>query len=132
MILRKSEIKKLCDKYNIKFVNAGDGSYRFLIHSKAFIESGWIDTWPEGHYNSFCKFYHNGRRGFVLHSIADIKNTYHNWKEGTLLLITNKDVDEKFNRKALCNYIETFMKDLKKEELKFLTEIKMRRIKQDF
>ena len=51
-----TDLNRIAKKFNLKFVDAGDYTYRFLYRDSCFGEYNWCKYFPEGHYKSFIEF----------------------------------------------------------------------------
>ena len=49
-------LNKIAAKFNLKFVDANDYTFRFLYRDSCFGEYNWVRYFPEGHYKSFIEF----------------------------------------------------------------------------
>lgn len=120
---------------NLRFAKKAN---RILIYSKCFVEYGWRDDYPEGHYMSFIYFHREGRNVYITHTapIDSIKKrtdltSYH----PCLGLKTVSCLEQGKPIKTfeeLKSYIEDFMKTLANKEIEFLMETKLKRIEKDF
>ena len=111
---------------------------RILIYSKCFVEYGWRDDYPEGHYMSFVYFDKEGRNVYITHTAPTdtIKKRSDLKSYPSCLGLTTKSCSEQGQSiktiEELKSYIEDFMKTLNKKEIDFLMETKLKRIEKDF
>lgn len=57
MIFSKEQLESIANKFGLKFIDAGDRTYRFLYHDSTFSPQNWARYFPEGQYKSFINFY---------------------------------------------------------------------------
>lgn len=57
MIFSKEQLEAIAKKFGLKFIDAGDRTYRFLYHDSTFSIHNWARYFPEGQYKSFINFY---------------------------------------------------------------------------
>lgn len=129
----------------VEYVNSMSPKLRFakkanriLIYSKCFVEYGWRDDYPEGHYMSFIYFHKEGRNVYITHTAP--KNTIIKRQDiksypQCLGLTTVSCLEQGISIKTfeeLKSYIEDFMKTLTEKEIDFLIKTKLKRIEKDF
>ena len=56
MNFTKEQLESIASKYSLKFIDAGDLTYRFLYHDSTFSIHNWSRYFPEGQYKSFIEF----------------------------------------------------------------------------
>lgn len=129
----------------VDYVNSKSPNLRFakktnriLIYSKCFVEYGWRDDYPEGHYMSFIYFHKEGRNVYITHTAPTdtIKERTDLKSYPSCLGFETMSCSEQGKSiktfEELKSYIEDFMKTLNKKEIDFLMETKLKRIEKDF
>jgi len=65
MIFTFEQLESIANKYGLKFVEAGDLTYRFLYHDATFSIHNWARYFPEGQYKSFINFRPYSKNQFI-------------------------------------------------------------------
>ena len=115
---------------NLRFAKKAN---RILIYSKCFVEYGWRDDYPEGHYMSFIYFHREGSEvkiTYVAPTVSIKKRSDISYPSYLGLITEPTCYIETFEE--LKSYIEDFMKALADKEIEFLIETKLKRIEKDF
>ena len=65
MIFTLEQLESIASKYSLKFIDAGDLTYRFLYHDSTFSIHNWASIFPEGQYKSFIEFIPYSKNLFI-------------------------------------------------------------------
>lgn len=134
VILSKKEINEICEKYDLKFSNDSNGNtYYLFIRSLLFSPIGWRIIFPEGYYNSFCRFRRDKYQNYTLieqytgPTIDSSAPDYYIFCRD-YVKSANKEEFNDWIRKTVYKVRVTIPKRVKERKLK----VKLKRIKQDF
>ena len=113
-----TDLNKIARKFNLKFVDAGDCTYRFLYRDSCFGERNWARYFPEGRYKSFIEF-------------RKIKGLFCTISYNTMRFNERNEEDFPFSAESIAD-LETKINELILDYKKFKLDSKLEEINGDF